>query len=177
MSVKLSGLLRFCRICTGNSAESCLRLAREDSAYVPQPSCMFPLHLSPIERRHQLTRTEIAASSLLSLHTVEWKLLMLCSDAIWSHFFSSPHKNPPRAIFPCNLPTPLSSGVAHPLLPPLFHSISPSYNQHLHHFNPFDPHPVCFPVSTAPGDYILPAFSPLRASLTVAGAGCCMLGS
>lgn len=83
----------------------------------------------------------------------------------------------PLRHFPCNLPTPLSYGVAHPLLPPLFHSPSPSYNQHLHHFNPFDPHPVCFPVSTAPGDYILPASSPLCASVTVAVAGQRMLRS
>lgn len=77
----------------------------------------------------------------------------------------------PLHHFPCNLPTPLSYGVAHPLLPPLFHSPSPSYNQHLHHFNPFDPHPVCFPVSTAPGDYILTASSLLCASVTAAVAG------
>lgn len=102
---------------------------------------------------------------------------LLSAKPALSHFFSFPHKDPTCAISPCNLPTPLSSGVAHPLLPPLFHSVSHSYNQHLHHFNPFDPHPVCFPVSTSPGDYILPASSPLRASLTVAGVGCCILGS
>lgn len=109
MSMKRSGLLRSYAICTGNLVESCLRLAREDSTYFPQPCCMFPAHLSPIERRHQLTRTEIAASSPLSLHTVEWKLLMLCSDAIWSHFFSSSQESPW-----CHFPPVIS-----PLLSPL----------------------------------------------------------
>ncbi|TNN64550.1 hypothetical protein EYF80_025177 [Liparis tanakae] len=74
-----------------------------------------------------------------------------------------PWESPSRHS-PCNLPTPLCCGVARPLLPPLRHSPSP-YSQHLHHFNPFDPNPVCFPVSTAPGDYILPA------SVAVAAAG------
>lgn len=143
-------------------------MAREDSAGSPRPpSCfLFTCHLQ--KRSDQLTRTESAASSPLSLHTVEWELLMLCSDAIWSHFFS-PH---PRAIFP---------PVISPLLSPL------GWLTHCsHHFFSASPvltsstSTILIPLTHTPCvslyqqlleiTSLLPC-SPLRASLTAAAAG------
>lgn len=140
------------------------------------------IFLSPIETQHQVARNRkhghLSRCPELTKPAYSW---IVATNAMFRCHMESllllSLQESPLRHFPCNLSFPLSYGAAHPLLPPLFHNPCPSYNQHLHHFNPFDPHPVCFPVSTAPGDYILTASSPLCASVTVAAVGWCMQGS
>lgn len=135
---------------------------------VPHPGLLTPVTFrNRASRGHGISADRLSRCPELTKPVYCW---IVAANAMFQCHLESllplSSQESPLRHFPCNLPTALCYGVARPLLPPLFRSPSPSYNQHLHHFNPFDPNPVCFPVSTAPGDYILPASSPLRTSVT-----------